>query len=57
MNRKETTEFLGNVLVSDKLTGQGKYYAREVSIDCWTKNARRVDFIQYIIYYPISQHF
>lgn len=48
MNRKETTEFLGNVLVSDKLTGQGKYYAREVSIDCWTKNARRVDFMQFL---------
>ena len=47
MNRKETTKFLGDLLVSDRLTGLGKYWAREVSIDYGTKDVRRVDFMQF----------
>lgn len=47
MNRKETTELLGKILVRDRLSGMGKYYAKEVSIDCFTKKARRVDFMQF----------
>lgn len=47
MNRKETTEFLSNLLISDRLSGRGKYYAREVSIDYGTKNVKRVDFMQF----------
>ena len=35
MDRKKTTEFLGNLLVSDKFGGIGKYWASEVSIDPW----------------------
>ena len=35
MDRKKTTEFLGNLLVSDKFGGFGKYWASEVSIDPW----------------------
>lgn len=32
MNRKETTEFLSNLLV-ERLSGRGKYYASEVTLD------------------------
>ena len=47
MNRKETTEFLSNLLISNRLSGRGKYYAREVSIDYGTSNVKRVDFMQF----------
>ena len=47
MNRAETTKFLSNLLVSDRLTGRGKYYASEVSIDYGTSNVKRVDFMQF----------
>lgn len=47
MNRKETTELLGEILVREKLTGLGKYWAREVSIDYGTVNVKRVDFMQF----------
>nr|WP_297935336.1 hypothetical protein [uncultured Lachnoclostridium sp.] len=47
MNRKETTKFLGDLLVSDRFGGMGKYYAREVSIDYGTRDAKRVDFMQF----------
>lgn len=47
MNRKETTKFLSDLLVSDRLTGMGKHYAREVSIDYGTTNVKRVDFMQF----------
>jgi hypothetical protein len=50
MNRKETTEFLSKLLVSKKLTGMGKYYASEVTLD-WGSGkdkVKRVDFIQFI---------
>lgn len=47
MNRKETTVFLSNLLISDRLMGRGKYYAREVSIDYGTTNVKRVDFMQF----------
>lgn len=45
MNRVETTKFLSDLLVSDRLTGRGKYYASEVSIDYGTSNVKRVDFM------------
>lgn len=47
VDRKKTTEFLGNLLVSDRFAGMGKYYAREVSIDYGTKDVKRVDFLQF----------
>lgn len=47
MNRKETTKFLGDLLMSDRLSGLGKYWAKEVSIDYGTKDVRRVDFMQF----------
>lgn len=45
MNRKETTEFLSNLLIHKKL-GNG-YWASEVSIDYGTTDVRRVDFMQF----------
>lgn len=47
MNRKETTEFLSNLLISDRLAKRGKYYAREVSLDYGTSNVKRVDFMEF----------
>lgn len=47
MDRKKTTEFLENLLVSDRFDGMGKYWAKQVSIDYGTKNIKRVDFIQF----------
>jgi len=47
MNRKETTEFLSNLLISNRLTGLGKYYAREVSVDYGTRDVKRIDFLQF----------
>ena len=47
MNRKETTEFLSDLLISNRLSGRGKYYAREVSIDYGTSNIKRIDFLQF----------
>lgn len=45
MNRKETTKFLGNLLIHERL-GNG-YWASEVSIDYGTTNVKRVDFMQF----------
>ncbi len=47
MNRKRTTEFLGKILEEDRLTGMGKYWAKEVSIDYGTKDVKRIDFMQF----------
>lgn len=47
MNRKEVTEFLRNLLIKEKFTGIGKYWASEVSIDYGTTDVRRVDFMQF----------
>lgn len=49
MNRAETTKFLGNLLKSDRLSGMGKYWASEVSIDAFTAAGKggRVDFMQF----------
>jgi hypothetical protein len=47
MNRKETTQFLSDLLVRDRLLGLGKYYAKEVSIDYGTADVKRVDFMQF----------
>lgn len=47
MNRKDTTQFLSELLVRSRLTGRGKYYASEVSLDYGTKDVKRVDFMQF----------
>lgn len=48
MNRKDVTKSLGDILVANRLSGAGKYYAREVSIDPWTDHGKRVDFMQFV---------
>ena len=50
MDRKKTTEFLGNLLVSDRFGGAGKHWAKEVSIDPFSAkgNPKRVDYMQFI---------
>lgn len=47
MDRKETTKFLGKLLESDKLSGMGKHWAKEVSIDYGTSKVKRVDYVQF----------
>lgn len=52
MNRKEITKFLSELLVKKRLSGMGKYYASEVTMDWYigkiTHTMRRVDFIQFV---------
>ena len=49
MDRKETTQFLGELLKRDRFSGMGKYWASEVSIDAFTAAGKggRVDFMQF----------
>lgn len=47
MTRKEITEFLGNLLIRERISGIGKYWANEVSIDYGTTDVKRVDFMQF----------
>lgn len=47
MDRKEITKFLSQVLEHSVLNGFGKHYAKEVSIDPWGSNAKRVDYMSF----------
>lgn len=47
MDRKKTTEFLSQLLISNRLSGRGKYWSREISVDYGTKDVKRVDFVQF----------
>lgn len=47
-DRKETTRFLGELLIKNRFSGPGKYWASEVSIDPCTTRGKRVDFMQFI---------
>lgn len=47
MDRKETTDFLSNLLITNRLSRRGKYWADEVSIDYGTTGVKRVDFMQF----------
>ena len=53
MNRKETTEFLNELLMSYKFSGMGKYWASEVTLDYGTKEVKRIDFLQFE---PVNQY-
>lgn len=49
MDRKSTTEFLSDLLIKERLTGEmGKYWAKEVVLNYGTKDVRRVDFMQFV---------
>ena len=47
--RPKITEFLSDLLVTTRLTGMGKYYAREVTFDYGSGKGKqiRVDFVQF----------
>lgn len=47
MTRPETTMFLSDLLVNTRLSGIGKYYASEVSLDYGSVDVKRVDFMQF----------
>ena len=47
MNRKDTTKFLTELLIRDKLSDR-KYFAKEVTLDYGTDHSKRVDIMQYI---------
>jgi len=47
MDRKEITKFLGELLISQRLSGLGNYYASEVSLDYGTTDVKRVDFMKF----------
>lgn len=49
LNRKTTTKFLSDLLVSDKFGGMGKYWASEVTLDygLGKGKGKRVDFMQF----------
>ena len=47
MDRKETTKFLGQLLINTRFRGAGKHWASEVSIDPWGREAKRVDYMQF----------
>ena len=50
MDRKTTTQFLNKVLERDRLSGFGKYWAKEVSIDPWAAKGKpkRIDYMQFV---------
>ena len=52
MTRKEITALLGDILYQQRFTGVSKYYASEVTVDYGTKDACRVDYMQFV---PPSQ--
>lgn len=54
MNRKETTKFLSDILVRDKLSGRSTYWASEVTLDYGTSDVKRVDFMRFIPPYQYS---
>ena len=47
MDRKETTKFLTEILINDKLSDR-KYYAKEVTLGYGTIHPRRIDVMQFI---------
>lgn len=47
MNRKETTSFLTNILIGNRLADR-KYYAKEVSVDYGTDHTKRVDVMEFV---------
>lgn len=47
MDRIQITRFLSERLIVDKLSGRGKYYAKEVSLDYGTSDVKRIDFLQF----------
>lgn len=47
MTRKETTKFLSDLLIRDRFSSMGKYWAREVTLNYGSADVKRVDFMQF----------
>lgn len=47
MDRSEITKFLRNLLIRDRFSRMGKYWASEVSVDYGSTYVKRVDFMQF----------
>lgn len=47
MTRKETTKFLSDLLIRERFSGMGKYYASEVTLNYGSADVKRVDFMQF----------
>jgi hypothetical protein len=48
MERKQTTKLLSDILERTRLSGIGSYWAKEVSVDPFTKDARRIDYMEFV---------
>lgn len=46
-DRKKTTQLLSDLLIVNRFSGMGKYWAREVTLNYGTDDVRRVDFMQF----------
>ncbi len=46
MNRKETTKFLTDLLIHDRLSDR-KYYAKEVTLDYGSIRPKRIDVMEF----------
>lgn len=47
MTRAETTKFLSQLLICQYFSKFGNHWASEVSVDPWSANGKRVDFMQF----------
>lgn len=47
MTRKETTKFLSDLLIRDRLNKRGVYWASEVTLNYGSADVKRVDFMQF----------
>lgn len=56
MDRKEVTNFLSELLIQQRFSGRGKYWAREVTLDYGQGQGKvkRVDFMQFKPYKKIK---
>lgn len=48
MNRRDITNFLSKLLVEQRFSGMGKYWANEVTLDYGSEHPKRVDFMQFV---------
>lgn len=54
VKRKTITNFLGNVLEERLLKEKGTHYAKEVSINFGTAEARRIDYVSFVPEHQLS---
>lgn len=48
MDRNETTTLLSKLLVEQRFSGMGKYWASEVTLDYGSEHPKRVDFMRFV---------